>query len=403
MRQGNSRQLFVHMLKTMLKDRGIYVNKLQLEKFLLFVEKVCPWFPEKRTGSLKTCKKVGKQLQTYYSLRGPNRVPVDAFSLWTLIRDCLDPEHERHKIQTALRDCTEPEVAEPSAPPPEPLYAVPEGTACKAGGSDDVLSSGEQEELNEQAAHYHREDMPWEMMVNMQSPSGKGELKHSGLSEEQLENLIQKIVIAVKMDAQGDSHSRQPVPLAYPPRVFAGLDPPPPFVEPRELLSIPASLPGENIKTEILSPLQQTIKRANDERKHIPGFSGIYPVFENAQQQRYYEPLPFKQLKELKMACTQYGPTGPFTQAIIKALKNQNLPPNDWKQVARACLSGRDFLLWKSEFAEQYRITADINQRQRLNTTYKMMVGEGDYRDTNNQLNYLPGVYPQINAAALRT
>ena len=61
-----------------------------------------------------------------------------------------------------------------------------------------MLSSDEQEELNEQAAQYHREDMPWEMMVNMQPPSAKGELKHSGLSEEQLENLIQKIVIAVK-------------------------------------------------------------------------------------------------------------------------------------------------------------------------------------------------------------
>ena len=49
-------------------------------------------------------------MQTYYSLHGPNRVPVDAFSLWTLIRDCLDPEHEGHKIQTALRDSTDPKL-----------------------------------------------------------------------------------------------------------------------------------------------------------------------------------------------------------------------------------------------------------------------------------------------------
>ena len=110
MGQGNSRQLFVHMLKTMLKGRGIHVNKLQLEKFLLFIEEVCPWFPEEGTVSLETWKKVGKQLQTYYSLHGPNRVPVDAFSLWTLIRDCLDPEHEGHKIQTALRDSTGPKL-----------------------------------------------------------------------------------------------------------------------------------------------------------------------------------------------------------------------------------------------------------------------------------------------------
>ena len=89
----------------------------------------------------------------------------------------------------------------------------------------------------------------------------------------------------------------------------------------------------------------------------------------------------------------------PLTQAIIEALGNQNLPPNDWKQVARACLSGGDYLLWKSEFAEQCGITADINWRQGLNTTYEIMGGEGDYRDTNNQLNYLPGAYPQISAA----
>ena len=31
-----------------------------------------------------------------------------------------------------------------------------------------------------------------------------------------------------------------------------------------------------------------------------------------------------------------------------------------------------------------------------------MMVGEGDYRDTNSQLNYLAGAYPQISAAALQ-
>ena len=101
------------------------------------------------------------------------------------------------------------------------------------------------------------------------------------------------------------------------------------------------------------------------------------------------------------MACAQYGLTALFTQAIIEALGNQNLPPNDWKQVAGACLSGGDYLLWKSEFAEQCGITADINRRQGLNTTYGMMVGEGEYQDTNSQLNYLPGAYPQISAAAL--
>ena len=56
MGQGNSHQLFVYMLKSMLKGRGIHVNNLQLEKFLLFIEEVCPWFPEEGTISLETWK-----------------------------------------------------------------------------------------------------------------------------------------------------------------------------------------------------------------------------------------------------------------------------------------------------------------------------------------------------------
>ena len=32
----------------------------------------------------------------------------------------------------------------------------------------------------------------------------------------------------------------------------------------------------------------------------------------------------------------------PFTQAMIENLGGQNLPLNDWKQIARACLSGGD-------------------------------------------------------------
>ena len=45
MGQDHSRQLFVHMLQIMLKDRGIQVTKTKLQTFLSFVEEVCPWFP----------------------------------------------------------------------------------------------------------------------------------------------------------------------------------------------------------------------------------------------------------------------------------------------------------------------------------------------------------------------
>ena len=133
----------------------------------------------------------------------------------------------------------------------------------------------------------------------------------------------------------------------------------------------------------------------------MAGFPILFPVPEDAQQRRYYEPLPFKQIKELKQACAQYGPTAPFTMSIIENLNSQYLPPNDWKQVSRACLSGGDYLLWKSEFGEQCGIFADRNRRNGLQVNFEMLMGEGAYRATNQQLNYPPEAYPQINEAAL--
>lgn len=125
MGQSNSRQFFVSMLRPMLKARGISVTKPKLEKFLSFVGETCPWFPEEGTDSLETWTKVGEQIQLAYTLHGPDKVPLDAYSLWTLIRDCLNPEHESKKLETALKLITprnlqpNPEIVEHSYDSPE--------------------------------------------------------------------------------------------------------------------------------------------------------------------------------------------------------------------------------------------------------------------------------------------
>ena len=62
------------------------VEQQQLHNFLDFVEKVCPWFSEENTINLATWKKVGGRLQNYGDVHGLLQVPIDTFSLWTLIR-----------------------------------------------------------------------------------------------------------------------------------------------------------------------------------------------------------------------------------------------------------------------------------------------------------------------------
>ena len=67
--------MLIELLLHMLAYRGIKVSKGKLSRFLIFVQEQCPWFPEEGTINLKTWPKVGDQLQLFYTLHGPEKVP----------------------------------------------------------------------------------------------------------------------------------------------------------------------------------------------------------------------------------------------------------------------------------------------------------------------------------------
>ncbi|XP_070264862.1 endogenous retrovirus group K member 10 Gag polyprotein-like, partial [Myotis yumanensis] len=154
-----------------------------------------------------------------------------------------------------------------------------------------------------------------------------------------------------------------------------------------------------------LSPLQMALQEARKCGEEL----GIhaFPVMEQVnphtgQRERAYEPLPFKTLKELKTACAQYGPTSPYTLTILETMASEALPPNDWRAIAKACLSGGDYLLWKSEYDEKAKEQASRNRAAQINISYEMLVGEGVYADTHNQIQYPQEAYGQINGAGIR-
>jgi hypothetical protein len=92
-----------------------------------------------------------------------------------------------------------------------------------------------------------------------------------------------------------------------------------------------------------LSPLQKAIQEARQQGKDMREFH-CFPI-QLQGNLRIYEALPFQILKDLKVAVMQYGATAPFTLEIDETLVSEPLPSADCKAIAKACLSGGDYLL----------------------------------------------------------
>ena len=87
-----------------------------------------------------------------------------------------------------------------------------------------------------------------------------------------------------------------------------------------------------------------------------------------------------KMIKELKQACALYGPTALYTVSLVEALAARWMPPHDWKTVAKACLSGGQYVLWRAEYDDLAQKQANTNQKYGLRYIVKsMLVGTNEF------------------------
>ncbi|XP_058133968.1 endogenous retrovirus group K member 9 Gag polyprotein-like [Dasypus novemcinctus] len=115
-------------------------------------------------------------------------------------------------------------------------------------------------------------------------------------------------------------------------------------------------------------------------------------------------PLTFKTIEKLKKAVYSYGPTAPFTLALIEALGEKELTPNDWFQLAKAVLSGGDFITWRSHYEEASRERAMRNalNEETRSWTVKKFLGQGSAQSNAAQAQFSAGLISQIQGAALK-
>ncbi|XP_058152410.1 endogenous retrovirus group K member 5 Gag polyprotein-like [Dasypus novemcinctus] len=108
--------------------------------------------------------------------------------------------------------------------------------------------------------------------------------------------------------------------------------------------------------------------------------------------------------KKFKKAVNAYGATAPFTLALLESISEKELTPNDWFQLARAALSGGDFLLWKSDYEEHCKkyTTRNAHKAASKKWTLNKFLGQSPYHQNDKQAQFPPSLIAQIQTAALR-
>ncbi|XP_072477189.1 igE-binding protein-like [Notamacropus eugenii] len=134
---------------------------------------------------------------------------------------------------------------------------------------------------------------------------------------------------------------------------------------------------------------------------------GTFPVVEIADPSvpggvwRSHIPIEWKRVGTLKEACTKHGPNSPFVIAMLETLSGQFiLTPNDWKSLARACLTPGQNVIWVSEFSQKVKSTTSGLGAQ-APQAYQQFTGTGQFEATGNQLHYSAADYVLIAGMAI--
>ena len=134
-----------------------------------------------------------------------------------------------------------------------------------------------------------------------------------------------------------------------------------------------------------------------------PYLEACFPVlYDTDEESPTWEPLPIKLIKELKQACSSYGATAPYTLTLLDALAARWMIPYDWRAVAKACLSGGQYLLWRTEYEDLAHKQARDNYKYGpKHIVQEMLAGINEFQSVRDQMNFDRKALEQVTACAL--
>ena len=111
---------------------------------------------------------------------------------------------------------------------------------------------------------------------------------------------------------------------------------------------------------------------------------------------KWYEPVPYKQLKDLVTAIKDFGATADYPITLLRRLCTSVLTPTSQTELARACLTQGQWRDFTSLVADRAHTQARVNaQNGHHDWTADMLLGQGQF--AGNQVGLPLEVYQQIS------
>ncbi|XP_069931033.1 endogenous retrovirus group K member 9 Pol protein [Oryctolagus cuniculus] len=434
----SSREMFISGLREALKTRGVRVKNKDLKAFFEYVERLCPWFPKEGTIDEIKWERVGSCLKDFHEIFGPAKVPITIFSYWNLINDILKTRHLDKTIDALVRDGEETlqQSSRPASKCPSVILDIPstdddpnnkikESTLAPTNEASrlypairDKLDSDEEAAPEEEVVHYHNSNWP----QNVKNPPPYNTHPHLPIcapalydfnppvpdlsalrqSLQQRREHIQLLKEIKSLDEELRHLAlEQPLPKPKQGKVRSKTQP---------LLAFPVTRRQAGGHSE---PAADGENEAEENSPHHSEEDSEEPGSEEEDQVPNQgpgngQPPPYKKLslrfiEKLKTACTQYGPTAPYTQALLESQSARWLTPNDWDFLARAALSGGDYVLWRADYVQICKEIAQQNfaKASSKNWTLKKLLGDAPYNSNNSQAQFPDGLLAQIKTAGL--
>uniref|UniRef100_A0A5F9D8C4 CCHC-type domain-containing protein n=1 Tax=Oryctolagus cuniculus TaxID=9986 RepID=A0A5F9D8C4_RABIT len=434
----SSREMFISGLREALKTRGVRVKNKDLKAFFEYVERLCPWFPKEGTIDEIKWERVGSCLKDFHETFGPAKVPITIFSYWNLINDILKTRHLDKTIDALVRDGEETlqQSSRPASKCPSVILDIPstdddpnnkikEPTLAPTNEASrlypairDKLDSDEEAAPEEEVVHYHNSNWP----QNVKNPPPYNTHPHLPIcapalydfnppvpdlsalrqSLQQRREHIQLLKEIKSLDEELHHLAlEQPLPKPKQGKVRSKTQP---------LLAFPVTRRQAGGHSE---PAADGENEAEENSPHHSEEDSEEPGSEEEDQVPNQgpgngQPPPYKKLslrfiEKLKTACTQYGPTAPYTQALLESQSARWLTPNDWDFLARAALSGGDYVLWRADYVQICKEIAQQNfaKASSKNWTLKKLLGDAPYNSNNSQAQFPDGLLAQIKTARL--